>query len=265
MTAPIIKPPRGLPCYTCPQSNYQALKDLNPVRLLLSASSNSGKTCFLSCWCLDIMRGKYDIIYLISNSAEYDVVWNPLKKYVYEELGRDQKKKGEEWYWSSWSDQRLIDLMDDQRKHITEQRRLGQNKMRSVLFIIDDYADSPELHKVDGPLASLLSRGRHLFCSVAISSQKLSKISTLGRQNTNIGCFWAPVSHSEWALLVDEYSQLAASEEEPDGRDNFKRLLAYATKEKYSFLTILFKNPPETRFMLRLERFLSIKNETDPR
>ena len=74
------------------------------------------------------MRGKYDIIYLISNSAEFDVVWNPLKKYVYEELGRDQKKKGEEWYWSSWSDQRLIDLMDDQRKHITEQRRLGQNK-----------------------------------------------------------------------------------------------------------------------------------------
>ena len=72
------------------------------------------------------------------------------------------------------------------------------------------------------------------------------------------------MSHSERALLVDEYAQLAATEEEPDGRDNFKRLLAYATKDKYSFLTILFKNPPEKRFMLRLERFLSIRNEADP-
>ena len=175
MAAPIIKPAKGLPCYTCPQSKYSALKDLNPVRLLCSASSNSGKTCFLSCWCLDVMRGKYDIIYLISNSAEFDVTWDPLKRYVYEVLGRDQNKKEEQWYWTTWSDQRLMDLMEDQRKHIQEQRRNKETRMRSVLFIIDDYADSAELHRVDGPLASLLSRGRHLFCSVAISSQKLSQ------------------------------------------------------------------------------------------
>ena len=39
------------------------------------------------------MRGAYDDIYLISNSAEYDVTWNPLKEYVYRELGRDQRKR----------------------------------------------------------------------------------------------------------------------------------------------------------------------------
>ena len=133
--------------------------------------------------------------------------------------------------------------------------------MRSAIVIIDDYADSNELQKRDGPLVSLMCRGRHLFFGVALSTQKFSKIGTMGRQCVNIGCFWAPVSHSEWETIVDEYAQLAATEEEPDGRDNFKRLLAYATKEKYSFLTILFKNPPEKRFMLRLERFLSIKNE----
>ena len=65
------------------------------------------------------MRNKYDIIYLISNSAEYDVTWDPLKKYVYEVLGRYQRKKDEEWYWSTWSDERLMDLMEDQRKHIS--------------------------------------------------------------------------------------------------------------------------------------------------
>ena len=109
------------------------------------------------------MRGKYDIIYLITNSAIFDVTWDPLKRNVYEVLGRDQRKKEEEWYWSTWSDQRLMDLMEDQRKHIQAQRRNKETRMRYVLFIIDDYADSPELHRVDGPLASLLSRGRHLF------------------------------------------------------------------------------------------------------
>ena len=107
--------------------------------------------------------------------------------------------------------------MAEQQAYIQEQRRLKETKMRSVLIIIDDYADSPELQKVDGPLASLFCRGRHLYMSVIISSQKLSKSSTLARQCVNIGCFWAPVSYSEWNLLVDEYAQLAATEEEPDG------------------------------------------------
>ena len=121
------------------------------------------------------MRGAYDIIYLISNSAAYDVTWDPLKRYVFRELGRDQKKKEEKWWFTEWSDQRLLDIMADQEAHIQEQRRRGDTKMRSVCLIIDDYADSPELHKVDGPLASLFCRGRHLFMSVIISSQKLSK------------------------------------------------------------------------------------------
>ena len=50
------------------------------------------------------------------------------------------------------------------------------------------------------------------------------------------GCEETTTGSSDWSS--------AATEEEPDGRDNFKRLLAYATKDKYSFLTILFKTPP---------------------
>ncbi len=31
-----------------------------------------------------------------------------------------------------------------------------ETKMGSVPFVVDDYVDSPELHRVDGPLASFL-------------------------------------------------------------------------------------------------------------
>ena len=51
-----------------------------------------------------------------------------------------------------------------------------------------------------------------------------------------------------------------ASQDGGDGRDNLKRLLAHATREKHSFLFINFKAPPEKRFMLRFESYLSLSN-----
>ena len=88
---PIVKPLRGIAHYTVPQSKYPALQDVNPARFWISAPSNSGKTVLILSWLLDVMREKYDIIYLFSPSADLDVSWLPLKKYVLEVLGRDQR------------------------------------------------------------------------------------------------------------------------------------------------------------------------------
>ena len=44
------------------------------------------------------MREKYDVIYLLSPSADLDPSWEPLKTYVKDVLGRDQRE--EPWYWS---------------------------------------------------------------------------------------------------------------------------------------------------------------------
>ncbi len=58
-------------------------------------------------------------------------------------------------------------------------------------------------------------------------------------------------------MSIEEYGQLASVDGE-DGRDNLRKLLYYATKEKHSFLFINFKAPPEKRFMLRFERYLTV-------
>ena len=83
MSAPKVKPPKGLPRYTVPQSKYAALEDVNPCRFWISAPSNSGKTVLILSWLLDIMRGKYDVIYLFSPSADLDVSWGALEKILF--------------------------------------------------------------------------------------------------------------------------------------------------------------------------------------
>ena len=95
-TYPVVQPPRGIATYTVPQSKYAALRDVNPVRFWISAPSNSGKTVLILSWLLDIMRDRYDVIYLFSPSADLDPSWTPLKKYCLEVLGRDQNT--EPWY-----------------------------------------------------------------------------------------------------------------------------------------------------------------------
>ena len=129
--------------------------------------------------------------------------------------------------------------------------------MRSQIYVIDDWSDSDHLHKLDGPLASLMCRGRHMHAGVILSTQKLSKLSTVSRCNANMASVFAFHSHQDAEMFINEYGALA-SEEGKDGRDNLRRLLAYATREPHSFLTILFKNPPEKRFMLRFESYLTI-------
>ena len=120
MSHPIVRPPSGIATYTVPQSRYAALRDVNPCRFWISAPSNSGKTVLILSWLLDVMRERYDVIYLLSPSADLDPSWAPLKKYCLEVLGRDQRT--EPWYWSDWSDQRILDLIEEQKEWIGEQR-----------------------------------------------------------------------------------------------------------------------------------------------
>jgi hypothetical protein len=228
----------------------------------ISAPSNSGKTVLILSWLLDIMREKYDVIYLLSPSADLDPSWEPLKTYVKDVLGRDQRE--EPWYWSDWSDERIVDLLEDQKKHIQEQRRNGLTDMRSVFFVIDDWADSEHMHQANGPLASLMCRGRHFFASTILSTQKLTKLSTITRCNANVAAIFAFASFQDAEHFINEYGQLASTDGS-DGRDNLRRLLAHATSEKHSFLFVNFKEEPGKRFMKRFESYLTIGNEGDDR
>ena len=63
-------------------------------------------------------------------------------------------------------------------------------------------------------------------------------------------------------MMINECGQLASVDGE-DGRENLRKLLHHATKEKHSFLFINIKAPPERRFMKNFETFLSIETNYD--
>ena len=112
---------------------------------------------------------------------------------------------------------------------------------------------------MNGPLASLMCRDRHFHGPCILSTQKLTKLSTITRCNANIAAFFALHSYQDANMFLEEYAQLASQDGE-DGRENLKRLLAHATREKHSFWFINFKAEPGKRFMKRLEKYLPLQN-----
>ena len=78
--------------------------------------------------------------------------------------------------------------------------------MRSVIFVIDDWADSEHMHHANGPLASLMCRGRHFHASTILSTQKLTKLSTITRCNANLAAIFAFHSFQDANMFIEEYA-----------------------------------------------------------
>ena len=65
-----------------------------PIRGLLVAPSGGFKTTLLANLILDMYRGFFERIYIFSPTVHLDSTWEPVKKYIYEELGHDDDKEG---------------------------------------------------------------------------------------------------------------------------------------------------------------------------
>ena len=143
MKTPQVKPHPDVPEYRVKQSRYAPLKGLNPLRLWISAPSNSGKTVLISSILLDVMRGAYQKIYLFSPSADLDATWLPVKRYAREELGQDQRK--EPWYFTDWDEGKLQEIIDEQKAHVLEQKRRGEKDLDQIALVVDDWADMDHL------------------------------------------------------------------------------------------------------------------------
>ena len=88
-------------------------------------------------------RGVFEKIYIFSPSINIDDGWIPVKKYIEEDLGVNTGDKAA-----------LRDIIQKQRKITETSKKLEMKKLYQVLIILDDYADSPQLHKAqntEGP------------------------------------------------------------------------------------------------------------------
>ena len=189
-----------------PTAEYGSKQPSDPVVPLVPCTgiflgpSKSGKTVALISMILEQYRGVFEKIYIFSPSINIDDGWIPVKKYIEEDLGVNAER--ERAYYDEWDEAALRDIIQRQRKITETSKKLEMKKLYQVLVVIDDFADTPQLHKAHGALDTLFIRGRHLQISTWVSSQKLRLISAAVRVNMQAagGCAtstsWRPSSKS---------------------------------------------------------------------
>ena len=91
MSIPEIKP-YNHDKYACNQSKYPVVSEL-PTRALIVAPSNSGKSVLLQNIILDIYRGCFEKVFILSPSIFIDNVWKPVINYCEKELKQVESEK----------------------------------------------------------------------------------------------------------------------------------------------------------------------------
>lgn len=213
--------------YTIKQSKYKNVDKL-PMRALINAPSNSGKTILISSMILDIYRSCFKTIIIISPSINIDPAWIPIKKYIDDNLDEYDK----EIYFDEFDDESLKECIDDQKALIQNLKSKKDTKaLPQMLIVLDDISDNPKMHN-NKVLNSLFTRGRHSQISVIISSQKYVTLSPLIRTNLSSMYIFKIRNQMDLDTMLCELSAIF------ENRKTLFKIYSGATKDKYSFLFI---------------------------
>ena len=200
MDIPIVKPYKTKE-YTCAQSKYDVAPRI-PFSMVITGQSGSGKTVLLSNLILDIYRNCFSRIHIWSSSVFLDPVWEPVKKYVENDLGVNSEK--EKVYFDTCNIDEMQEVLDLQNKVNQYQKKNGANKIFSVLFLIDDFIDQASFAKHNNSLNALYIKARHFNVSIISSSQKFTGLSTTVRTNSRQLIFFKLRNYKEVKSVLDE-------------------------------------------------------------
>ena len=166
------------------------------------APSGMGKTTTLIALILGPYRGVFDQIHIFSPSVEIDSAWAPVKEFA-------QRLEGSSFH-SEWDEAALRQILDQQRVKIKELKDAKSKKaLPQILTVVDDFADRADImHRAGSILSTLFIRGRHFGSSCWLSSQKLTAISQVARDNFRFLCVWRLRNARELQSLMEELSAI---------------------------------------------------------
>ena len=122
-----------------PTPDYRSKQPSDPVvpKLpstgILLGPSKSGKTVALK------------RIYIFSPSINVDDGWRPVKQYIEETMKVPTDR--EQVYFEDWDEAALRQIIRQQRKITETSKQLKMKQLYQKLILVDDFADSPHLHK----------------------------------------------------------------------------------------------------------------------
>jgi len=227
MAGPEIKPIKVID-YKVKQSKYEHCPRL-PCRMAALGPSGSGKTVTLANLILNVYRGCWDRIYIYSPSVHLDQTWAPVKQHIEEDLGVNPKK--EPFCFDEYDPEAMQAQIEQQAKVIEFMKEKGHKKLFQVLFIIDDFADSPEFTRNSKILHQLYIRGRHIMASTITATQVYKAISPVIRKNLTHLLVWRLRNQADLDAWIDELSAVY-------DKKTLLKLYKTATDIPYNFLYI---------------------------
>ena len=224
--APIIKPIKHKE-YSVKQSKYSACGKL-PMRAMICGPSQSGKTILLQNMILDIYKGCFSRIYVFSPSIDIDHTWQPVKKYIADELKPHDKERV---YFDTYDPEALAHIVKTQHKVVDYMKEHKHNTIFQILIIIDDFADSPDFTRNSKLLHQLYIRGRHQMISTITATQVFKAISPIVRKNITDLYIYRLRNQADLDAIIEEVSAIY-------DKKTLYQLYRMATDEPYSFLYI---------------------------
>jgi ABC-type cobalamin/Fe3+-siderophores transport system ATPase subunit len=225
---PSIKP-IALKEFDTRQSKYEVVPKI-PFRSVILGPSGSGKTILLQNMILDIYRDCFSRIYIFSPSIDVDTTWLPVKKYIESDM-KVKHTDEEPIYFDHYDPEALHKIIDTQHKVIDYMKKKNIKKLYSILVVVDDFADSPEISRHSKILHGLYTRGRHNSISTITATQKFAAIANIIRVNATELYIYRLRNYRDLETFIEEVSAVV-------DKKTLMDIYNMATSEPYSFLYV---------------------------
>jgi hypothetical protein len=142
--------------------------------------------------------------------------------------------------FNDFDDDILNILLDNITEQTEEEKEEGEIKHK--LIILDDCSFGGKLKsKKNGGISRLFSNGRHILCSVILTSQKLTDIPPVARENATV-IISGNSSNRQLDVLSDDCNLLS-------NKKQFVKMFRHLTDEPYSFMCVDFCRKPSERYL----------------
>ena len=219
-----------------------------PLRWIAAGPSGAGKGVTMQNLILKHFRGCWERIYVFSPTAILDKsTWDPVRKYIKEDLNVDTKK--EPAFFTEFESSVVEAIVKKHSDVVQKQKDRGDRILFGCLVIVDDFGDDASvLHKGGGSVLNrLFLSGRHHAISTIVAVQKITLVSSPIRVNATGLLAFKVRNQKEYESIENEVTALV-------DRHTFRAIWDEATAEPYSFLFIrLNATSLNTTFMKRFE------------
>ena len=226
MAVPTIKP-IDITKYECKQSHYASCPEL-PMRAMLCGPSGSGKSVVLQNMILDVFRGCFSRVYIFSPSIDIDQTWDPVKKYIKDEIKPDP---AENIFFNTYDPEALREIISTQHQVAEYMKKEKYSFLYQILIVVDDFADDPAFTRNSSLLHQLYIRGRHQMISTITATQVYRAISPVVRKNVTYLCIFRLRNQSDLDAVIEETSAIF-------DKATLLKFYKASTAKPYSFLYV---------------------------